>query len=63
MAEIVIGNERLTVRENESIERTMLSSGKYPDAFLYLLNGRPVPMTMIPEDDSVIEAVRVASGG
>jgi sulfur carrier protein len=63
MAEIVVADERIVIKENDTIERTMISAGKHPDAFLYLLNGRPIPMTTVPENDSIIEAVRVASGG
>jgi sulfur carrier protein len=60
---IIIGTERLNVDTGTTIENAMISAGKHPDAFLFLLNGRPVPMTLVPEDGMYIEALRVASGG
>ena len=46
-----------------TIEAAVISAGEHPDAFLFLLNGRPIPMTTVPKDGEVIEAIRVASGG
>jgi len=60
---IIIGTETLNVDRGATIEDAMISAGKHPDAFLFLLKGRPVPMTIIPEDGTYIEALRVASGG
>ena len=63
MKEIIIGNERMAVNGNVTIEEAMLSFGRYPDAFLYLLDGRPIPMTTPITDGMSVEALRVASGG
>ena len=62
MGEIVIGNGKITA-EGVTIEVAMLSAGEYPDAFLYLYNGKPVPMTAVIGKEMIIEALRVASGG
>ena len=39
----------------------VLSIGKNPDSYLYLCNGRPIPVDSEPSDD--VEAIKVASGG
>jgi len=63
VAHILIGKERLDIDPGVTIEDAMISAGKHPDAFLFLLNGRPVPMTTVLEEEISIEALRVASGG
>jgi len=62
-ARIIIGKEVLNIVAEITIEDAMISCGKHPDAFLFLINGRPVPMTTILEDEVSVEALRVASGG
>ena len=39
----------------------LLSIGKNPDSYLFICNGRPIPVDSEPSDD--VEAIRVASGG
>ena len=39
----------------------LLSAKKNPDAYLYICNGRPIPVDSEPSDD--VEAIKVASGG
>ena len=39
----------------------LLSARKNPDAYLYICNGKPIPVDSEPSDD--VEAIRVASGG
>ena len=39
----------------------VLSIGKNPDSYLYLCNGRPIPVDSEPSND--VEAIKVASGG
>ena len=39
----------------------LLSIEKNPDSYLFICNGRPIPVDSEPSDD--VEAVRVASGG
>ncbi len=46
-----------------TIEDAMRSAGMTPDSYIYLIGGRPVPMDVIPPEDSEIKAMRVASGG
>lgn len=52
-----------TVPVNGTLERTMISSGRSPDAYIFLINGVPVPDDTVPEEGTVVTAVRVASGG
>ncbi|MCL2711843.1 MAG: hypothetical protein FWD37_01005 [Methanomassiliicoccaceae archaeon] len=58
-----IGNRELKISAPITIEDAVLSVNEHPDAFLYLLNGRPVPMTTLFEDKMTVDALRVASGG
>ncbi|MDR2866367.1 MAG: hypothetical protein LBV13_03070 [Methanomassiliicoccaceae archaeon] len=62
-AYIVIKKEKVECDEGITIEGAMLSAGKHPDAFLFLLDGRPLPMTTVLTKGMIIEALRVASGG
>ena len=39
----------------------LLSIGKNPDSYLYICNGKPIPVDSEPETD--VEAIKVASGG
>ena len=39
----------------------ILSIGKNPDSYLYMCNGRPIPVDSEPSGD--VEAIKVASGG
>jgi len=57
------GKEVLDIVTKMTIEEAMISYGKHPDAFLFLINGRPVPMTTLLDGDVTVEALRVASGG
>ena len=53
----------IEVEGGVTIEQAVLSRSMHPDSYLYLMNGKPVPMdTVIPEDGEV-KVVRVASGG
>ena len=62
-AHISIGNEMICGDDGMTIEEAVLSAGKHPDAFIFLLNGRPVPMTAVLEDGMTVETLQVASGG
>ena len=62
-AMLIFGNERTEAVPGSAIEDAVRTAGKLPDTYLYLRNGRPVPMTTVLNDGDVIEAVRVASGG
>lgn len=60
---LVFGAEKKEVAVGESIETAMNSVKRFPDAYLFLKDGKPVPMTTVIIDGDVIEAVRIASGG
>jgi sulfur carrier protein len=62
-ARITIGTSCIDVNDGVTIEAAMISAGKHPDAFLFFLNGRPVPMTTVLTDGMAVETLRVASGG
>ena len=46
-----------------TIQSFVFSLGKKVDSYLYLITAVPVPMDTIPEDGSMVDAIRVASGG
>lgn len=61
VAVINFGKESL--KAEGTIESAVLAAGKNPDSFLFLVDGKPVPMDSVLHDDIVVEAIRVASGG
>jgi hypothetical protein len=63
MATIDFGKETIEVIIGDTIEKTVSGSGRLPDTFLYILNGKPVPMTTVIKDGDIIKALRIASGG
>ncbi len=61
MAYVRVGQER---HEGEGrIDDLMRSWGFYPDSFLYLMDGVPVPSDTEITGGQEVEAIRVASGG
>jgi sulfur carrier protein len=62
-ASIIFGAEKMRAENGVTIEDAMVSAGKHPDAFIFMLKGRPIPMTTVIRDGDIIDAVRVASGG
>jgi len=60
---ILIGKDRFEVPSEGTIGSAILSLDRFPDAFLFLVNGVPVPMDTPIMDDIIIKAVKVASGG
>jgi len=62
-ASLIIGKEIINAEEGLTIEKAIVSAGKHPDAFLYLFDGRPIPMTTVLDDGMKIDVIRVASGG
>jgi len=63
MATIDLGKETMNATIGDTIEKNVLSFGRLPDTFLYILNGKPVPMTTVVKEGDEIKAVRIASGG
>ncbi|MDR0778676.1 MAG: hypothetical protein LBE48_04490 [Methanomassiliicoccaceae archaeon] len=59
---IIIGKGTINADDGMTIEKAMISAGEHPDAFIFLLGGRPIPMTSVL-NEMKIEALRVASGG
>ncbi|MCL1904794.1 MAG: hypothetical protein FWG19_01550 [Methanomassiliicoccaceae archaeon] len=62
-ASLIIGKDIISAEDGVTIEKAMISAGKHPDAFLYLFDGRPIPMTTVLDDGMKIDVIRVASGG
>ena len=46
-----------------TIQSSISSLGRNVDSYLYLVEGVPVPMDIVPEDEAIVIAIRVASGG
>ena len=46
---------------NGSLLDFLLSVRKNPDSYLFICNGKPIPVDSEPSDD--VDAIRVASGG
>lgn len=61
MSKIKIDSE--IIEFEGTIESFFIGRGMNPDSFLFLINGRPVPMDTVPESSQTVLAVRVASGG
>lgn len=45
------------------IDELMVGWGFHPDAYLYVMEGVPVPSDTVISDDDKVDAIRVASGG
>lgn len=61
MASILLQDGTVEIPPGSTIEDAMRASGRTPDSFIFLLDGRPVPMDIEPSAD--VRALRVASGG
>lgn len=62
MAEVIIGTERIPTK-GMTIESAVREAKHFPDAYIFLIDGKPIPMTSVPDEGSVVEAIRIASGG
>jgi len=62
-AVLIFGNTAADSDSGITIEDAVASSGRLPDTYIFLSDGRPVPMTTVLKDGDRIEAIRVASGG
>lgn len=47
--------------DGETIEAGMRRLGMHPDSYLFVMDGRPVPMDTVPHGD--VKVLKVASGG
>lgn len=61
MARIRVGDSEVT--GDGRIDEIMKSSGHNPDAYLFIMEGVPVPDDMEVSGDEFVDAIRVASGG
>ena len=61
MAHVKVGSE--TLEGEGRIDSILQSNGFYPDSFLYIMDGRPVPSDTEISDSQAVEAIKVASGG
>ncbi|MBO4502118.1 MAG: MoaD/ThiS family protein [Candidatus Methanomethylophilus sp.] len=60
---VEISGNVIEAGEGETIEALMRRSGIIPDAYLFLVNGKPVPMDTPIADGMNVRAIKVASGG
>lgn len=60
---IDLNGETIEGEAGETIEAVMRRSGMVPDAFLFLVDNRPVPMDTPITDGMNVRAIKVASGG
>ncbi len=63
MAAIILDGEKIEVSPGATIAEAVSAAGAFPDAFLFMIGGRPVPMDTVPPEDAEVRALRVASGG
>lgn len=62
-AKITIGTKEHDIACGATIFDAVRSLGHAPDAFIFMINGKPVPMDTKIDDGALIKAVKVASGG
>jgi len=62
-AKMAIGGKEYDIACGQTICDAMRSLGLAPDAFIFVIDGRPVPMDTPVTDGVSVKAVKVASGG
>ncbi len=62
-SKITINNNTYEIPPDTTIADAVHSLGFSPDTFIFMIDGRPVPMDMMIGDGSVILSIKVASGG
>ncbi len=60
---VTVQGRTFDAETGETVEAVMRRNGYVPDAFLYVVDGRPVPMDTPVEDGMAVRAMKVASGG
>ena len=63
MGMIIISGKELPAEPGRTIQQVISDNGYHPDSYLYMVDGRPVPMDTVITDPMKVTAVRVASGG
>ncbi|MCL2295691.1 MAG: hypothetical protein FWC29_01235 [Methanomassiliicoccaceae archaeon] len=62
-AKITISGKEHDVLCGSTICDAVRALGLAPDAFIFMMDGRPVPMDTVMVDGTAVKAVKVASGG
>ena len=60
---IQVLGKNLEAESGKTIEQVISENGLHPDSYLYVIDGKPVPMDTVIQDTTVVKAMRVASGG
>ena len=63
MGMIQVLGKNLEAESGKTIEQVISENGLHPDSYLYVIDGKPVPMDTVIQDTTVVKAMRVASGG
>lgn len=63
MASLNIYGKITNINVGMTISEAISAQGMHPDAYLYLINGIPVPMDIIPPSNAEVKVISVASGG
>lgn len=62
-ASVTVQGKVLEAEAGETAESVMRRNGYVPDAYLYVVDGKPVPMDTPIVDGMAVRAMKVASGG
>ena len=62
-AAILVAGNSIEAVPGKTIEENVRTAGLLPDTYLFIVDGRPVPMDTPVEDTMTVKAVKVASGG
>ena len=62
-SKIIIHNQEYDIEPDDTIAAAVRSLGYNPSAFIFSMNGTPVPMDNSIPDNATIKAIKVASGG
>ena len=62
-AKVAILGKEYDAACGQTICDAVRSLGFAPDAFIFMMEGRPIPMDTPMTDGTVVKAVKVASGG
>ena len=54
MASLLISDERVPIEDGETIQSAAVRAGLNPDAFIFVIGGRPVPMDTVPPEDAEV---------
>jgi sulfur carrier protein len=63
MPRMIIKGEAVEIPEGTTVESAAASAGLRPNAYIFLIGGKPVPMDSEVPSGAEIVAMRVASGG